>query len=69
VRDIVIFGEKSDNEMVVVVAATRVVARRSSHTGSRMGRIVEYISFPVENDLYEVEGRVVEGERGKRFAR
>jgi len=45
VRDIVIFGEKDDNEMPVVVAATRAVVRRSSHAGSKMDRMVEYSSF------------------------
>lgn len=55
-----IFGEKSDNEMEVVVAVAIVVARRGSHAGSRLYRMVEYSSFPVEMPLYRVEDRVVE---------
>jgi hypothetical protein len=60
VRDIVIFGEKSDNEIEVVVVVAIVVVRRRSHASSRLDRMVEYSSFPVENDLYGVEDRVVE---------
>jgi len=59
-RDTVIFGKKFDNETVVVVAAARLVARRSSHAAVKMDRMVEYSSFPVENDLYEGEDCVVE---------
>ena len=55
-----IFGKKFDNETVVVVAAARLVARRSSHAAVKMDRMVEYSSFPVENDLYEGEDCVVE---------
>ena len=48
------FGKKFDNEMVVVVAMVRVLARRSSHAAGKMDRMMKYSSFPVENDLYEV---------------
>jgi len=40
VRDIVILGEKSDNEIVFVVAVAIVIARRSSHAGGRGNRMV-----------------------------
>ena len=41
VRDVVIFGKKSDNETVFVVAAAIVVAKRSSHGGDRLDLMVE----------------------------